>query len=150
VTALRIERVTEADDELVEAVARLVPQLSPGARPPTRAELAELVAQPHVWLLAARAGDGVVGMLALILYRIPTGTVGWIEDVVVDEAARGRGVGEALTREAQRIGAERGVHGIGLTSRPDREAANRLYPRLGFVRRETNVYVWRPQYPPAS
>lgn len=143
---MRIERVTEAADEVVEALARLVPQLSAHASTPTREHLARLVADPRTFLLLARDDNGtIVGSLTLVTYRIPTGHVGWIEDVVVDEAARGRGAGEALTREAQRISAEEGVHGVGLTSRPGREAANRLYRRLGFELRETNSYVWRPQ-----
>jgi ribosomal protein S18 acetylase RimI-like enzyme len=79
-----------------------------------------------------------------ILYRVPTGLQGWIHDVVVDEEARGQGVGEALTREALRWAEDAGARSVELTTRPEREAANRLYRRLGFEQRETNVYVWRP------
>ncbi len=74
------------------------------------------------------------------MFRIPTGMRAWIEDVVVDEAARGQGVGEALNREALRLAKERGAITVDLTSRPSREAANRMYQRLGFTQRETNVY----------
>ena len=142
-----VERAGEATDELVEAFARLLPQLSRSARPPSRVELAEIVAQPSTHLLVARDGEEIVGTSTLVVRRTPTGVVGWIEDVVVDERARGRGVGEALTREAQRIAADAGARSVRLTSRPDREAANRLYRRLGFEQRETNVYVWRPGRP---
>ena len=85
--------------------------------------------------------DGtLLGSLTLALFRIPTGLRAWIEDVVVDDAARGRGVGEELNRVALRRAAEAGATTVDLTSRPSREAANRLYQRLGFERRDTNVY----------
>jgi len=141
---LRIDQVCEVDDELVGDVARLVPPLSPGRVSPTTAELEELLAQPGVELLAAIDDDRILGMLTLVVYRIPSGVKARIEAVVVDEAARGRGVGEALTREALDRAAAAGARRVELTSRPAREAANRLYPRLGFERLETNVYVWRP------
>jgi ribosomal protein S18 acetylase RimI-like enzyme len=141
---MRIERVTEPDEALVAAVARLVPQLSQQRVTPTLAELAELTASPTTVLLVAREDDDVLGMLTLVLYRVPTGLRGWIHDVVVDESARGRGVGEALSAEALRIAESAGVLTVHLTTRAEREAANRLYPRLGFEKYETNVYVWTP------
>jgi len=141
---MKIERATAADTELVDAFGRLLPQLS-RSRPPTLDELRDAVASERTHLLLARDDElRVVGALTLVLYRIPAGLRGVIEDVVVDESARGQGIGEALTREAQRIGDEAGASAIWLTSRPEREAANRLYRRLGFEQRETNVYVWRP------
>jgi ribosomal protein S18 acetylase RimI-like enzyme len=141
---VNVERVTEADAALVEAVARLLPQLAPHRTPPDAAELAAVVAAPGTHLLVARDGDLVLGMLALVLFRVPTGVRAWIYDVVVDESARGRGVGEALTREAQRVAGEAGAVTVELTTRPEREAANRLYGRLGFEPRTTNVYRWQP------
>jgi ribosomal protein S18 acetylase RimI-like enzyme len=140
---MKVERVTEADAALAEAVARLVPQLSPSRQPAGIVELVELVATPGTSLIVAREGDAVLGMLTLIVYRVPTGLRAWIHDVVVDEAARGRGVGEALTQEALRHAEEAGAISVELTTRQEREAANRLYRRLGFEQRETNVYVWR-------
>jgi ribosomal protein S18 acetylase RimI-like enzyme len=140
---MKVERVTNADDALAEAVARLVPQLSPKREPAGLAELAELVAAPGTSLIVARDGADVLGMLTLIVYRVPTGIRAWIHDVVVDEAARGRGAGEALAREALRLAEEAGAISFELTTRVEREAANRLYLRLGFEQRETNVYVWR-------
>ena len=141
---MRIERVTEPDERLVAAVARLLPQLSPKRTPPVLVELTEIAASPGTSLLVAFDEDEVLGMLTLVLYRVPTGIRGWIHDVVVDEAARGRGVGEALSAEALRIAEDAGVLTVHLTTRPEREAANRLYPRLGFTEYKTNVYVWRP------
>jgi ribosomal protein S18 acetylase RimI-like enzyme len=139
-----VSRVATATPELVDAFARLLPQLSPGRETPSLAELEELLAATGAHLLVARDGDrGVVGALMLLVYRIPSGVKARIDDVVVDEAARGHGVGEALTREALRLAVEAGARIVELTSRPEREAANRLYVRLGFERRETNSYLWR-------
>ena len=139
---MRVAPVSDVGDELVDDVARLLKQLSPNRTPPTRAELDELLAQPGVELLAAIDDARIVGMLTLVVYRIPSGVRARIESVVVDESARGRGVGEALTRDALDRAVSAGARRVELTSRPAREAANRLYPRLGFERLETNVYVW--------
>jgi len=137
-----VEEITQVTAEVIEAMERLVPQLSRSAPAPSVDEVSEIVASPATVLLAARseAGGRIVGLLTLAVFRIPTGVRAWIEDVVVDEAERGRGVGEALTREAVRRAAAAGARTVELTSRPSREAANRLYRRLGFVVRETNVY----------
>ena len=82
----------------------------------------------------------VVGMLTLAIFMLPTGVRAWIEDVVVDDEARGAGVASALVAAALERAQQEGARTVDLTSRPDREAANRLYVRLGFERRETNVY----------
>ena len=142
---MTVERVTEASDELVEAFARLMPQLSPDREGPGPAELAEVIAAPGTVLLVARDDREIVGTLTLLVFRVPTGVRAWIHDVVVDEAARGRGVGEALTREAMRLAEVADADSVHLTTRPQREAANRLYRRLGFTPHDTNVYVWRPE-----
>ena len=142
---MTVERVREATDELLEALARLLPQLSPSSAAPARDEVAAAVSDERTALLVARDDDGrIVGALTLATYRTLGAHVGWIEDVVVDEAARGAGVGAALTEEAQRLAAEWRVDHVNLTSRASREAANRLYRRTGFEQRETNVYRWRP------
>ena len=128
-----------ATPELVDALARLLPQLS-SAPPPTAGEVATIVDDPGSVLFIARVGGRIVGTLTLIFYRIPTGLKAWIEDVVVDDAARGHGVGDALNRAALDVARERGAKAVSLTSRPSREAANRLYQRIGFRARDTNVY----------
>jgi ribosomal protein S18 acetylase RimI-like enzyme len=141
---LTIEQLTQADDELVQVVARLLPQLTEARTPPTLERLQETVSAQT--LLVARDEDGhIVGMLTLVLYRVSSGLKGRIEDVIVDESARGQGVGEALTREGMRRAADAGVLMLELTSMPYRQAANRLYKRLGFVRKPTNVFVWWPR-----
>jgi ribosomal protein S18 acetylase RimI-like enzyme len=142
--SVTVESIRVVTDELVAAVARFVPQLSARRQAPRRSDLEELLAQSGTSLLVARDGAEPIGMLTLLLYRIPTGARGRIEDVVVDESARGKGAGEALTRAALELAAAAGIEEIELTSSPSRAAANRLYPRLGFEQRATNVYVWRP------
>ena len=139
---IEIVEVIEVTDALVEAFELLTPQLSSSNPPPTRAELAEIVASPaSILLLAIDAdSDAILGSLTLAWFRIPTGVRAWIEDVVVDEAARGHGVGELLNRAALDRARELGAKTVDLTSRPSREAANRLYQRIGFVPRDTNVY----------
>ncbi len=140
---VRVEEAIEATPEVVAAVQRLVPQLSSSASVPTEADIADIVASPATVLLLARddeAGGEIVGTLTLALFRIPTGLRAWIEDVVTAESARGRGVGTALTHEALRRAGEAGARTVDLTSRASREDANRLYQRLGFERRDTNVY----------
>jgi ribosomal protein S18 acetylase RimI-like enzyme len=136
-----VAQVNEVNDDLVAAFQRLIGQLSSSSAPPGAAELQQIVASPATTLLIARGADGaVIGTLTLALFRIPTGLRAWIEDVVVAEDARGQGAGEALTREAVRIAENAGARTVDLTSRPSRGPANRLYMRLGFRQRETNVY----------
>jgi ribosomal protein S18 acetylase RimI-like enzyme len=135
-----VEVVTHATPEVVEAIARILPQLSRSAPPPTFEEIDEIATSPATVFFVARVDGKIVGSLTLAVFRIPTGVRAWIEDVVVDEAARGQGVGEGLNREALRIAKGAGAVTVDLTSRPSREAANRLYQRIGFKQRETNVY----------
>lgn len=139
---VQIIEATEVTPALIEAFNRLVPQLSKSNPPPTAAELALIVESPaSILLIAVDPADGaILGSMTLAWFRIPTGVRAWIEDVVVDESARGRGVGEALNREALDRARGLGAKTVDLTSRPSREAANRLYQRLGFEPRETNVY----------
>jgi len=136
-----VTEATEATPELLESMRRLVPQLSSSAAPLVTETLAEIVDTPSVIHLVAHDRDRrLVGTLSLVVFRAPTGLRAWIEDVVDDEDARGTGTGAALVRHAieraRRVGAET----VDLTSRPSREAANRLYQREGFVLRTTNVY----------
>ncbi len=135
-----VEQATIANAELIEAFQRLIPQLSSSNPPPTHDELAEIISAPSTVLFIARLDEHIVGTLTLATFRIPTGVRAWIEDVVVDTAARGHGVGEALNQAAILEAHHRGAVTVDLTSRPSREAANRLYQRIGFVARDTNVY----------
>ena len=137
---IQIEIASTVTRELVSAFERLIPQLSSSSPPPTREQLEDIVGSDSCSLLIARDGEQVVGSLTLVVFPIPTGARAWIEDVVVDSTARGKGVGEALNREALKVAKERGAVTVDLTSRPSREAANRLYQRIGFEKRDTNVY----------
>ncbi len=138
---MRIETCTIVDDDLVAAMARLIPQLSRSSPPPDAAALAAIVSSDACHLLLARDDDGtILGSMTLVVFPIPTGVRAWIEDVVVDAEARGRGVGEALNRSALDMARSLGARTVDLTSRPSREAANRLYRRIGFEPRDTNVY----------
>tara|TARA_B100000586_G_scaffold227594_1_gene175600 strand:- start:446 stop:889 length:444 start_codon:yes stop_codon:yes gene_type:complete len=137
---IEITEATVVDDDLVGAMARLVPQLSSSGSSPDVEALEAIVASDSSVLLIAVSERVIVGALTLVLFRIPTGLRAWIEDVIVDEAARGRGIGEALNQAAIERARAAGARTVDLTSRPSREAANRLYQRLGFVERETNVY----------
>ena len=130
----------EATAEFHEAMQRLVPQLSKSNPPPTFEELDAICRSEASPLFFARDETGVLGTLTLATFAIPTGTRAWIEDVIVDSDARGKGVGMLLTQAAVNHAAAHGAVTVDLTSRPTREAANRLYQRAGFVRRETNVY----------
>lgn len=142
IPSVSVSEAHEVDLELVSAFARLVPQLSRSSPPPDADQLAEMLGHPGTTVFVGRDDQGVIaGTLTLVVFRIPTGIRAWIEDVVVDESLRGRGAGDALTRAALDKAAHSGARTVDLTSRPSREAANRLYQRLGFERRETNV--WR-------
>ncbi len=171
---MSVELVTSSTPELVEAMERLIPQLSRTAPALTAQQCADLVAQPGVFLFVFRpdadaptgaagqaspgaqgagtaAGAGaaagaaapILGMLTLATFTIPTGLRAWVEDVVVDGQARGRGAGQALVEAAVAHATSIGARTVDLTSRPSREAANRLYRRAGFELRETNVYRYK-------
>jgi ribosomal protein S18 acetylase RimI-like enzyme len=137
-----VQVATQATTELVDAFAMLIPQLSKSSPPPTRAEIEEMIHSSATDVLVATdaSTETILGALTLVVFRIPTGVRAWIEDVVVDDAARGRGVGEALNQSALDLARGKGAKTVDLTSRPSREAANRLYQRIGFVARDTNVY----------
>ena len=135
-----VEIATQASEELLAACHRLIPQLSSSAAPITVKELAEIVNGESTIMFVARVDNQIVGLLTLAVFRIPTAVRAWIEDVVVDSSARGHGVGEALNLAAIAEAKRRGAKTVDLTSRPSREAANRLYQRIGFVARDTNVY----------
>jgi ribosomal protein S18 acetylase RimI-like enzyme len=140
IDVVEIEAVKEVTLDLTAAFARLMPQLSSSSPPPSADELAEIIAHPGSTLFVAKLDDQIVGTLTLVIFRIPTGLRAWIEDVVVDEAAGGRGIGTALNRAALNHAAEVGARTVDLTSRPSREIANGMYKKIGFELRETNVY----------
>ncbi len=137
---ITVRVAASVDADLVSALTALLPQLSRSAPPPTHEQLARIVADPATTLFVAEDDGRVVGTLTLAAFEIPTGRRAWIEDVVTDAAARGKGVGSALVDAALARAAELGARTVDLTSRPDRADANRLYVQLGFEQRTTNVY----------
>jgi len=141
--AIEISICDNVDETVVAALGKLIPQLSASSSLPSAEQLSEILDHDASTLLLARDGDTIVGSMTLVVFPIPTGTRAWIEDVVVDEGARGQGVGEALNRRAIEIALKAGAKTVDLTSRPSRKAANRLYQRLGFAARETNIYRYQ-------
>ena len=137
---VEIEVCTKIDDEVINAFTRLLPQLSKTSESPAQNDLEEIISHSACNVLLARTEEKIVGSLTLVIFPLPTGKRAWIEDVVVEESIRGLGVGEKLNLAAIKIANKQGVRTIDLTSRPSREAANRLYKRLGFKERATNVY----------
>ena len=137
---MNIEIATEVTTELTAALVTIIPQLSSSADPVTEDVLRRVLADPAITMFVAHHEGIIVGSLTLAVFTIPTGSRAWIEDVVVDESARGLGAGEALTLAALDAAKAKGATSVDLTSRPSREAANHLYLRMGFVARETNVY----------
>jgi len=137
---VHVEVLRDVTTEAVEAFGRLLPQLSASAAPLDQESLGAIVDAPTNTMLIARTGGVINGALTLVMFPIPTGLRAWIEDVVVDQSARGQGVGEALSLEALRLAQAAGARTVELTSRPAREAAGRLYQRIGFKERESRVY----------
>src|SRR5512133_856847 len=143
---MHIGKISEHTDELYEALQHLIPQMGIHKTPPTQEELLSLLKAPGATLLIAREPDesgAIVGVLSLTIYRVPTGLRSIVEDVVVDEKMRRRGIGEALVRHAIDIARDDGANGVALTSNPQREAANQLYHSMGFERRTTNPYFYK-------
>ena len=140
-----VELHTVASPDLSAAMERLIPQLSTSTPALTEEQIEDFINQDGVYLFVYRENEGgeILGMLSLATFRIPTGLRAWIEDVVVSEETRGQGAGRQLVEAAVEYAKRVGAKSVDLTSRPSREAANRLYQRCGFELRETNVYRYK-------
>ena len=138
---MKIRIVRRFTARILKAVNRLLPQLDREAEPMTEERFRAVLRSEATHFFIAETDDKVIaGMLSAVVYNIPTGTKFWIEDVVVDESYRGKGIGKDLMKCAIDFARSKGARSVDLTSRPDRVAANKLYQDLGFVLRETNVY----------
>ena len=137
---VEIEALESVTPEFLKALHRMIPQLAPGTPLPSREQMEAVIGSSSNTLLAARVNGKTIGTLTLTMIVTPTGVTGWIADVVVDQLIRGKGIGEKLVREGIAQAAAKGARYVDLSSRPAREAANRLYLRIGFHKRETNYY----------
>ena len=140
---IEISEIQQADEAVLTSVNRLLPQLSKSAKLIDIKQLNRLTESECTRLYFAKEGTEVLGMLSLVVFPIPTGFKAWIEDVVVDERARGKGVGKALMKKALAEAENLGTKSIDLTSRPSRETANKLYQSIGYQERATNVYRYK-------
>lgn len=140
-----IARATVPTKELLDALHKLIPQLKASCLLPTQEEIAKLLSAESSMVYIARYPDEsapIIGILTLVLYRVPSGIRARVEDLVVDESIREQGIGEELVRHAIRVARESGANSVALTSNPKRIAANKLYQKIGFQRWETNVYYF--------
>ena len=137
---MKIYKLTTITDQVLTAFENLIPQLAPDCRLPTKNELVAILDSDASLIFMAEENNEILGTLTLVINKIPTGEKIWIEDVVVDKSARGKGVGLKLLQFSIAYAKSQGIKNINLTSSPDRVAANNLYQKLGFLRRETNVY----------
>lgn len=136
-----IRPVTEVTESLTDAYRVLIPQLSSSSNPPTGEALQRIIESDSAQILIAEDENGeILGTMTLIIFQIPTGIRAWIEDVVVDNSARGKGIGKKLNLAALELAKQAGAKTVDLTSRPARQEANQLYRSIGFAERETNVY----------
>jgi GNAT superfamily N-acetyltransferase len=137
---IKIRQVVAVTQEVVTAFEQLTPQLTNARTLPTMDELNAIVHSGSAFLFVAEEDEKIAGTITLVTYRTPSGMKAWIEDVVVDESQRGKGIGKKLVRFILDYAKETGIQKIDLTSNPHRIAANELYQKMGFVKRETNVY----------
>ncbi|MDD2246017.1 MAG: GNAT family N-acetyltransferase [Proteiniphilum sp.] len=137
---MNIKRLTHVDESIATAFKKLMPQLTGKEEYPSCEELEMVISKEDNYLFIATEEDEVIGTLTLVFYRIPSGLKVWIEDVIVNENSRGKGVATALIWHALQVARDKGAKKVDLTSAIGRESANRLYQKLGFEQRETNVY----------
>ena len=144
-----ISQVTKIDNKLVDAFQKLFPQLTSSRKPPSKKELEEIIAPDSTILLISsedKEGMKITGTLSIAFYKTPSGHHAWIEDVIVDEHFRGKGIGKSLVNKALEFAREKKADSVNLTSMPARVAANKLYLKTGFVKRETNVLKYLFKY----
>lgn len=137
---MEILQVKKIASDIYEAFQRLIPQLDNTVPIPTKEKLIKIISSPSAYLFIAQDQNKIIGTFTLIVYNTPTGDYAYLEDLVVDENSRGKGIGKKLILTALKIAKDKGVKVVNLTSRPSRKTANRLYKKIGFTRRETNVF----------
>jgi ribosomal protein S18 acetylase RimI-like enzyme len=146
---MEIKEINRYSIRVFNAVLKLLPQLGPDLKILTKKHFSALLKSENSHFFIAELDDKqIAGMLTIGTYIIPSGIKVWIEDVVVDESQRGKGIGKELTLFAIGFAKSLGAESIELTSKPSRISANRLYKNLGFVLRETNVYRYTLNHHP--
>lgn len=137
-----IQQVTSFTPQTAESLRYLAKQLGKNYHELRDEDIKEMIASPNHFLFLAidTKNDKPAGMILAMVYRIPYVRKGYLDDLVVDEAYRGNGLGTKLLQTALDIAHKRGAAYVDFTSRPKRGAGNNLYEKLGFQKRETNVY----------
>lgn len=137
---MQIEILSDVDNKIITAFNRLMQQLSSNYKPIAKEYLIDIINSSNIIIFVAKENETIIGSLSLVFYNIPTGMKAWVEDVVIDQSVRGKGVGKALIEQAIVYAKQSGASKLDLTSSPERVAANKLYQKLNFEKRETNVY----------
>ncbi|MFT3995678.1 MAG: GNAT family N-acetyltransferase [Dysgonomonas sp.] len=137
---MQIEILSDVDNKTITAFNRLMQQLSSNYKPIAKEYLIDIINSSNIIIFVAKENETIIGSLSLVFYNIPTGMKAWVEDVVIDQSVRGKGVGKALIEQAIVYAKQSGASKLDLTSSPERVAANKLYQKLNFEKRETNVY----------
>lgn len=137
---MQIEILSDVDNKIITAFNRLMQQLSSNYKPIAKEYLIDIINSSNIIIFVAKENETIIGSLSLVFYNIPTGMKAWVEDVVIDQSVRGKGVGKALIEQAIFYAKQSGASKLDLTSSPERVAANKLYQKLNFEKRETNVY----------
>jgi ribosomal protein S18 acetylase RimI-like enzyme len=137
---IRFARLTKPSKKALLEINRLFLQLSSSGRQITLTDLRKTLSNKDLYVIVLRDKNRIIGMGSIMMIRYLFGLWGNIEDVVVDQEYRRQGLGKKLMKKLISIGKQKKVNGVNLTSRPSRVAANKLYKKLGFKRKETNFY----------
>lgn len=137
---LKFQEINEFQSSYLADINQLLAQLSSSHPSISQQELQNILSSPNSHLYVVLLEERIIGMATLCTYLCPTGRKAWIEDVVVDSAFRGKGLGKLLANNIIDVVNKQGNTTLMLTSRPSRIEANHLYQSLGFEKRETNVY----------
>ena len=139
---IEIREINRFSNRVFAATLSLLPQLAPDSALLTMDHFKRILKSKSTHLFIVELDNKIAGILTIATYDIPSGKKVWIEDVVVDELQRGKGIGKALMLFSINYAKSLGAKSIELTSSPSRVAANQLYQKIGFVIRETNVYKY--------
>ena len=140
---MNIIEVNEFKKEYFDAIQKFLGLLTSEPKSFTEANFKALLVSGSSHLFFLLDDNNIAGMATVGIYKSPTGTKAWIEDVVMDEAYRGKGLGRMITQYAIDFAASQRADSLMLTSNPSRIAANNLYRTIGFEQKETNVYCMK-------